>query len=128
MRSEEGDGLVVVVEDDDKIREILCDLLSSTGFAVVPCRDATEGLTAVRQLHPSAMTLDLTLPEMDGVEVLDRLAMDEQTASVPVVIISTYSSDRHLRSRPQVKDVVQKPFDADVVCRKVREAIDGRAA
>lgn len=128
MCSEQRCGLVVVVEDDDGIREILNVLLSAMGLVVVPCRNATEGIRAIRQFHPSAVTLDLNLPEMDGVEVLDLLARDESTSSVPVVIISTYASDRGLRSRAQVKEIVQKPFDVDLLCRKVRRAVEGDAA
>lgn len=116
-----------MVDDDDSIRELLCEVLASMGFQVLGCRDGSEGLRAVQQLHPSALTLDLHMPGMDGVEVLDRLAGDEQTASVPVVVVSAYSTDCRLQSRSQVKAIVQKPFDVDELCEKVRGVANGTA-
>ena len=114
--------LAVVVEDDDELRAMIRELLETVGFVTVGCPDGGEGIDAVRTLHPSVVTLDLHMPGMDGVEVLDRLSSDERTARVPVVIVSAYSSDRRLRSRKQVKAIIQKPFDVDVLCRTVRKA------
>jgi two-component system chemotaxis sensor kinase CheA len=115
--------LVVVVEDDDSVREMLCELLRSVGFRVAGCRDGKEGLRAARDLHPSVLTLDLHMPDMDGVEVLHHLAIDEATAGLPVVVVSAYSSDRRLREYRQVKAVVSKPFDVDDLCAKVWSAV-----
>src|SRR5450756_2212848 len=68
------------------------------------------------------VTLDLHMPGMDGLEVLDQLGNDETTATVPIVIVSAYSSDRRLRTRKQIKAILQKPFDVDELCRTVRKA------
>lgn len=114
--------LAVVVEDDDALREMIRELLEMSGFATVGCLDGHEGVKAVRDLHPSVVTLDLHMPGMDGVEVLDQLGRDEETSAVPVVIVSAYSADRRLRARKQIKAVLQKPFDVDELCRTVRMA------
>ena len=121
MPSDSDEQLAVVVEDDDALRAMIRELLETVGFTTVGCPDGGEGIEAVRTLHPSVVTLDLHMPGMDGVEVLDRLSSDETTASVPVVIVSAYSSDRRLRSRKQVKAIIQKPFDVDDLCRTVRK-------
>jgi CheY-like chemotaxis protein len=115
-------NLVVVVEDDDALREMIRELLEMVGFATVGCPDGYQGIKAVRDLHPSVVTLDLHMPGMDGVEVLDHLAEDEATAEVPVVVVSAYSSDSRLRTRKQIKAILQKPFDVDELCRIVRKA------
>ncbi len=109
----------VVVEDDDSVREMLCELLQSIGFQVTGCRDGREGLRAARELRPSVLTLDLHMPGMDGVEVLSHLTTDETTSQLPVVVVSAYTSDRRLRSCKQVKAIVSKPFDVDDLCNKV---------
>ncbi len=116
------ENLAIVVEDDDALREMIRELLELVGFTTVGCPDGRDGLKAIRELRPSVITLDLHMPDMDGVEVLDRLASDETTAGVPVVVVSAYSSDRRLRSHKQIKAVVQKPFDVDDLCRVVRRA------
>ncbi|MGE5619922.1 MAG: response regulator [Sphingomonadaceae bacterium] len=118
-----GDArLAVVVEDDDSVREMLCELLRSIGFEVASCRDGSEGLRAARELRPSVLTLDLHMPDMDGFEVLSRLRDDEATAGLPVVLVSAYVSDRQVRECRQVKAVVSKPFDVDELCEKVCSA------
>jgi len=114
--------LAVVVEDDDALRAMIRELLEMVGFSTVGCPDGSEGIKAVRSLHPSVVTLDLHMPGMDGLEVLDQLGNDETTATVPIVIVSAYSSDRRLRTRKQIKAILQKPFDVDELCRTVRKA------
>ncbi len=122
MPSDSAEPLAVVVEDDDALRAMIRELLETAGFTTVGCPDGSKGIEAVRTLHPSVVTLDLHMPGMDGVEVLDRLGSDVATASVPVVIVSAYSSDLRLRSRKQIKAIIQKPFDVDDLCRTVRRA------
>lgn len=114
--------LAVIVEDDDSVREMMCELLECSGFRVFGCRDGHEGLRAARELRPSVLTLDLHMPGMDGIEVLNRLTSDSSTASLPVVIVSAYACDRRVRSGGQVKAVISKPFDVDELCRKVHLA------
>lgn len=119
MPASQDGRLAVVVEDDDSVREMLCELLQSIGFRVAGCRDGREGLKAAKEMRPSVLTLDLHMPGMDGVEVLDRLTSDEATAGVPVVVVSAYTSDQRLRKCRQVKAIVSKPFDVDDLCAKV---------
>lgn len=121
-------ALVVVVDDDGPIRAMLCQFLRSEGFRVVGCGNGREAIETISRLHPSAVTLDLHMPGMDGVEVLDRLLSDQGTASVPVVIVSAYASDKRLRSRPQVKAIIQKPFDVDRLFAEVRRAASASMA
>lgn len=123
----EGDmGLAVVVEDDDAVRLMMCELLQSAGFKVLGCPDGGEAIRVARELRPAVLTLDLHMPGMDGVEVLNRLASDPSTSRIPVVVVSAYSSDRRVRASRQVKAVVPKPFDVDDLCEKVRLAANGR--
>ncbi len=114
--------LAVVVEDDDSVREMLCELLEAIGFRVTGCRNGDEGLKAARELQPSVLTLDLHMPGMDGVEVLQHLNRDEATASLPVVVVSAYTQDRRIQLCSQVKAIVSKPFDVDELCSKVCSA------
>lgn len=121
--SSNGDArLVVVVEDDDALREMICELLQLDGFDAFGCSSGNEGLRAARELRPSVLTLDLHMPGMDGMEVLDHLNSDTDTAELPVVVVSAYASDTQVRSCEQVKAVLSKPFDVDELCQTVRRA------
>ncbi len=127
MPSDGSAPLAVVVEDDDSLREMLCELLEMDGFQTMGCRDGTEGLKAAQQYRPSVLTLDLHMPGMDGEEVLVHLASDESTCRLPVVVVSAYAMDRRPRFTGQVKAVVAKPFDVVDLWEKVRRAANGHA-
>ncbi len=122
MPSKKNNLLAVVVEDDEALRSMIQELLEATGFETIGAANGDEGLRAVQEFRPSVITLDLHMPGMDGVEVLDRLALDEFTAAVPVVVVSAYSSDRRLSCRKQIRAVLTKPFDVDDLCRTVWRA------
>lgn len=119
--------LVVVIEDDDSLREMMCELLQLDGFKTFGCRSGADGLRAIRDLHPSVVTLDLHMPGMDGLEVLDSLSRNEATSRVPVIVVSAYASDRRVRCSSQVKAVIQKPFEVDDLCNRVRRAANDQA-
>lgn len=122
MPSESQSRLAVVVEDDDSVREMICMLLESIGFQVLGCRDGREGLKAARERRPAVLTLDLHMPGIDGVDVLQQLNTDENTAEVPVVVVSAWTSDGRVKGCQQVKAIISKPFDVDDLCNKVCSA------
>ncbi|MES2764974.1 MAG: HAMP domain-containing protein [Bacteroidota bacterium] len=87
-----GDGVVLIVEDDQNFAGILMDTAHDKGFKVILALDGESALTAARGYKPSAITLDLMLPDIDGWTVLDRLKMDPETQHIPVHIISAEDS------------------------------------
>ena len=100
----------------------MCTLLESIGFRVLGCRDGREGLRAVKEQRPSVVTLDLHMPGMDGLDVLQQLTADKNTCEVPVVIISACAPDGRVKGCQQVKAIISKPFDVDDLCDKVCSA------
>ncbi|HEU4756753.1 MAG TPA: GAF domain-containing protein, partial [Agromyces sp.] len=80
--------VVVVVDDDRASLDLMTAYLDGLGVRVVLARDGREGLELIRSLAPAAVILDIRLPGLDGWEVLGRMREDEQTRTVPVVIVS----------------------------------------
>src|SRR5918999_2853736 len=70
---------ILVVEDSEPIRRILALLLEGHGYEVVAVDGGREGLALAQQLHPCAITLDISLPDLDGREVLRALKSDART-------------------------------------------------
>jgi two-component system OmpR family response regulator len=66
-------GIAVVVEDDDDIRDSLSDVLQQSGFAVHSTSTGAAGVEAVRQHNPTVVTVDLGLPDFDGIEASRRI-------------------------------------------------------
>jgi len=79
---------VLVVEDEPSLRKALTEKLTVAGFSVLAAKDGQEGLTMAINKHPRIILLDLMLPKMDGMSVLDRLRRDEWGKNVPVIILT----------------------------------------
>jgi CheY-like chemotaxis protein len=83
------DKTIVVVEDDDGIRETMAALLEDEGFRVVQAENGEQGLAALRR-HPGAclVLLDLWMPVMNGWQMMEAVRAEPSLASLPVVVIS----------------------------------------
>ena len=89
--------LVMVVDDDDDIRETLAGLLEDEGYQVAAFPTGQDALLALKRgLGPRVILLDLKLPKIDGLEVLRRLRADARTQYVPVVVLTTSSEQRDI--------------------------------
>jgi HAMP domain-containing protein/CheY-like chemotaxis protein/GAF domain-containing protein len=91
---EEGDRTVLVIENDQNFAKVLLDMARDKGYKGVVELDGEAGLKAARELRPDAITLDIDMPGMDGLQVLDRLKRDPETRHVPVHIISGVEEKR----------------------------------
>ncbi|HET6579013.1 MAG TPA: response regulator, partial [Gemmatimonadales bacterium] len=85
---EEGDRTLLIAEDDPAFAQILLDLARDRGFKGLVAHRADRALALAREYHPTAVTLDLRLPDADGWTILDRLKHDPATRHIPVHIIS----------------------------------------
>jgi DNA-binding response OmpR family regulator len=103
------DRNAVVIEDDPDVRALLVELLQQSGFAVTDCSSGGEGLRAVRELDPDLVTLDLTLPDLDGQVVCSRLREDTD-AYVIMLTGRNDEVDRLLGLEKGADDYLIKPF------------------
>ncbi|CAN5129095.1 response regulator [soil metagenome] len=80
--------LLLVVEDDEKFAAIVRDLSREMGFQCIVAGTAEEALKLAKQFKPSAVVLDVGLPDQSGLAVLDRLKRDDQTRHIPIHVVS----------------------------------------
>jgi CheY-like chemotaxis protein/HAMP domain-containing protein/GAF domain-containing protein len=85
---ETGDRILLIAEDDPNFAQILLDLAREKGFKGLVANRADRALGLAREYQPTAVTLDLRLPDADGWTILDRLKHDPATRHIPVHIIS----------------------------------------
>jgi signal transduction histidine kinase/DNA-binding response OmpR family regulator len=83
-----GQGIILVIDDDVKIRELFQDNLSQLGYAVAVAVDGNQGIELTHKLQPDCILLDVHMPELDGWEVLSMLKNDSQLAPIPVIMMS----------------------------------------
>jgi len=110
--------LVLVVDDDDAIREALCELLEDAGFATVGARHGLDALNvlAVSETDPTFILLDLMMPVMDGWAFCDSRRKSRALRKIPVIAISAVEMSGS--KRPAGIDAfVAKPIDVDRFAR-----------
>ncbi|WP_135604955.1 response regulator [Methanococcoides sp. NM1] len=112
----DSDPLVLVVEDDERSRELLMLTFIDGGYRVVSAGNGVEAVALARKLRPFAITLDVMLPEMDGWTVLRHLKEDESTCEIPVVMISMMDQKEIALERGAV-DHLTKPFDREYLLK-----------
>ncbi len=115
-----GGPLVLVVEDDRGVRDLMADILSVEGFQVRTARDGLEGLLKLRVLQPALLVLDIMMPDVGGLRVLDELAAEH--AHIPVIVVTgkPQAADE-ARQRLGPRNVFDKPFELDEFTTRVRE-------
>ncbi|MES2957110.1 MAG: HAMP domain-containing protein [Pseudomonadota bacterium] len=91
----EGDPVLLIIEDDPHYARILLGLARDRGFKGVVALKGAQGLALARQLRPSAISIDIFLPDMLGWTVLNQLKLDPVTRHIPVQVLSVADEDRH---------------------------------
>jgi CheY-like chemotaxis protein len=84
----EGDTLLLIIEDDPHYSKVLLNLARDNGFKGVVAKNGAEGLLLAHKHHPTAITLDVFLPDMLGWTVLNQLKQDSRTRHIPVQILT----------------------------------------
>ncbi len=116
---------ILVIEDYSDTRELLSVLLQRRGYNVVEAEDGVEGLLKASATSPDLIIMDLTLPEMDGVETARRIHEIPKLSNVPIFVVSGYLTEEvkaDARSAGCV-EVFSKPFDAETLLKKISDAL-----
>ncbi|HEX8130150.1 MAG TPA: response regulator [Pyrinomonadaceae bacterium] len=111
--------LVLIIEDDMDAAALLSETISRAGYRVRVARDGTTGLQLACELEPSAVTLDVMMPGMDGWRVLQTLKSDRRMAQIPVIVCSIVDS-RPLGYRLGASDYLLKPVEPEKLLTTLR--------
>jgi CheY-like chemotaxis protein len=107
-------GQVVVVDDDQDIREIVAMALGEIGYGVVGLCDGLIALEWLRSHpRPALILLDLMMPRLSGADFMRAHDSDERLAAVPVVIMSGDGGGCEAAAFPGARDCLRKPMDLD---------------
>jgi CheY-like chemotaxis protein len=123
MNDNNWNPLVLVVDDDPLIRDLERMLLQYAGYRVAEASAGEQALEVAARDRPQAIVLDVALPTISGLEVVDKLAADADTSSIPVVVVSGYARFIERQKRSQIVASVDKPFDTSTFVRTVGEVI-----
>ena len=113
-------SIILVIEDDEPIREALKDLLTQEGYQVVTAVNGKDGIEVLNTISkPCLILLDLFMPVMSGIQFLEALRQDQEhvVASLPIVAISASPPDGEAAKavKPFVRGFVKKPVDLEML-------------
>jgi two-component system, OmpR family, response regulator MtrA len=120
-----GGSLVVVADDEDDILELVTTIIERAGHRVVPVRDGAAALAAVRERRPDLVVLDISMPKVDGLEVLRLLRSDDETSELPVLLLSARAQEDDVRLgfATGASAYVKKPFSPGELSRRVDDLL-----
>ena len=113
---------ILVVDDEDRIREIIRGYLESDGFDVAEARDGADALRTAKRWQPDLIVLDVMMPELDGIEVLRQL---RTTSNIPVILLTARAEevDTLVGLSVGADDYVTKPFSPRELVARIKTVL-----
>jgi CheY-like chemotaxis protein len=118
-------GLVLIVEDNERNSKLVRDVLGHAGFSTLEARSAETGIELARLQKPDIVLMDINLPGMTGFEALAALRSDALTASIPVLAVTAYAmkDDRARILAAGFDGYLEKPLDVRALPGQVEALI-----
>ncbi len=118
---------VIIVEDEDILRDLLKRKLENNGYEVEIALEGEEGLRKIKEQKPDLVLLDIVMPKMDGFTVMEEIRKDEEISDIPIIIVSNSGQPVEI-DRAQdlgVKDwIIKTNFDPMEVVEMVNRFFD----
>jgi len=118
--------LILIVEDNDKNRKLVRDVLAHEGYRLLETDNGEEAVRLAQAERPALVLMDIQLPGIDGMEALRRLRADAETRAIPVVAVtaSAMTQDRATIIAAGFDGYQSKPISVRPFLAAVREALD----
>lgn len=119
-------AVVLIVDDSPTEVHVLKTVLEKNGFQVLTADSGEEGLTIARESKPDAIIMDVVMPGMSGFQATRQLSKDAETASIPVVIVTTkdQETDKIWGMRQGAVDYLVKPVTEQQIVDKIRSVLE----
>jgi DNA-binding response OmpR family regulator len=123
-----SETVVLVADDDDDILLLITTRLRRDGFDVIAARDGEEALALAQERRPDVAVLDIGMPKLDGLEVLQRIRADEALKAMRVLLLTAKAQESDVRRGHDAgaDAYVRKPFSPAELSARVRELAEGQ--
>lgn len=122
---------ILIVDDDDDIRDLLVAIIEKEGFKVRTALNGLEALDSVKERAPDLILLDLMMPRFAGYEVVRRLQQGP-TAKIPILVMSGRYKDKKttdmVKAEPNVLEFLEKPVSPAILAETVHKTLNTKAA
>ena len=103
---------ILVVEDNALNLKLFCDLLRAHDYEATPVSDGREAVARAREVEPDLIVMDIQLPYVSGIELIEQIKADEALQSVPIMAVTAYAgTGDEARIRAAGAEVLQEPID-----------------
>ncbi|MBI2153787.1 MAG: response regulator [Candidatus Rokubacteria bacterium] len=118
--------LILIVEDNEKNRKLVRDVLQFKGYRTAEAESAEEGIRLAQESPPALILMDIQLPGMNGIEALGRLRADARTKKIPVMAVtaSAMTHDRQKIMAAGFDGYQTKPINVKEFLEAVRQMLD----
>jgi DNA-binding response OmpR family regulator len=122
-----SEPLVLVADDDDDILLLVTTRLRRDGFDVISASSGDQALALARERKPALAVLDIGMPGLDGLEVLEQIRADEELRGMLVLLLTAKAQESDVRRGYEsgADAYVRKPFSPAELSKRVRELLDG---
>jgi CheY-like chemotaxis protein len=125
-RNHLGGGCVLVAEDDEDLRSVVCLALAEQGYTAIEARNGREALSIIFGKDPPDVHLiisDLDMPEMSGADFLRVISNYSRTLRIPVILVSGAASAKIVASSVNVVGRLEKPFGVETLLRLIAASL-----
>jgi CheY-like chemotaxis protein len=116
---------ILHIDDDARVSNVIGKILRMEGYHVVSCFSAEEGLRRLKTLEPSVIILDVGMPGMSGLTVLQRLRQPDGSTRFPVLIFTAFAQMVDEDIRKSVAGFLVKPVDVEALMHEIERIIAG---
>lgn len=119
------DRNIVIVDDEFEMAQLLKMDLELEHYHVAFALNGREALELIKKVHPDLVLLDISMPEMDGYEVLEQLKANESTKGIPVIILTAKGLEQDIQKGLKLgaDDYIVKPFFPALLFKRIKSVL-----
>lgn len=116
---------ILLIEDNNDIRENTCELLELEGYRVVLALNGKSGLILAREHRPDVVVCDIMMPETNGYEVLEGLQSDPATRVIPFIFLTASAENKEMAAGLAMgaRGYIRKPFEPEELFETIRQCL-----
>ncbi|HOJ85823.1 MAG: response regulator [Elusimicrobiales bacterium] len=117
---------ILIIEDNKQGLEVLKEVLEHEGYSVVSASDGINGLRFAKKELPDLILLDLLLPKFSGFDICLKLAEDDKTRKIPIIIISTLGEEKSTYEKLKKFEIIKfmkKPYNIEDLLAEIKKTL-----
>jgi CheY-like chemotaxis protein len=119
---------LLITEDDPLMSRMYQKIFTFEGYEVVMAGDGQEGLDKAREVKPTLILLDVMMPKLNGLQVLEKLKADPETKAIPVIMLTNLAGEQDAEaalSKGAIKYIIKSQYEPKQVADMVKEILAG---